>query len=253
MFDSILKQQALPKPKYGLGLCIALSLHVAALFWVLGLHPQHTGSTNPEMDVILYKSLPPMAPPLLEPEHAPPPPPLPKADARPPKWQQTPPKPLAKPAKVPAEKPFEAAPHALLEEKGEPTHPYSEEYGEEGGNADSHFNPALHGKPGPTGSPVAYGLSVLPFGEGMLPPTLLQNHPIRFSREALEARVEGRAVVRCTITVEGNVENCRFLQRLPHMDEAILSALYMRKYSPATYQGKKISVDYNIPIRLKLP
>jgi protein TonB len=182
----------------------------------------------------------------------PPPPPPPEKSAF--QLQELKKNKIIKPVAIPAEKPPEKEPEAMLEESSAPAHPLSAKYGAEGGDPDTHFHPALHGKPGPIGGPVAHALGVIPFGEGMAPPKLMKDPlPIRFTREALEARVEGRAVVRCTITVEGNVENCRFLQSLPYMDEAILSALSMRTYSPATYQGKKISVDYNIPIRLKLP
>lgn len=249
MFDLILKRNGLPKPKYGVGLCIALCLHAAALFWIFWLPTRHPLPTHFEPEVILYKSLPQTTPSFLVP---PPPPPLPQSQ----ELQKNKPKPLVKPAAVPTTKPLEAEPHSMPADKSAPFHPLSEKYGVEGGNPDTNFDPALHGVPGPVGNPVAYGhgMEVLPFGEGMLPPKLLEEPlPIRFSREALAARVEGRAVVRCTINVEGNVENCRFIQKLPYMDEAILSALYRRKYSPASFQGKKISVDYNIPIRLKLP
>jgi protein TonB len=252
MFDSILKRDTLPKPKYGAGLCIALSLHAAVLLWFLWPPARNPNQTSQAPEVILYQSLPQATHSLLV--HAPPPPPPPSPPpAQPRELQRNKAKPFIKPAAVPAEKPLEKEPPATLAGAGTPTHPYSEKYGAEGGDPNTNFDPALHGNPGAIGSPAVYSLDVIPFGEGMLPPRLTRNHPIRFSREALEARVEGRALVRCTITTEGNVENCRFLQRLPHMDEAILGALYMRKYSPATYQGKKISVDYNIPIRLKLP
>jgi|GEM_PF-1329318 len=280
MFNSILKQHALPKPKYGLGFCIALSLHVAALFWILGLPAQPPGQTQQGTEVLLYKTLPYATPSLLAPEQVPssslplyPPSSLhsslpqnvdaPPQELLPRELKKNKAKALTKPVETSAEKPLEEKPSASLEHGGSLTSPYTTEGGAEGGDTnstnstnatDSNAHPSIHGRPGFGGGSVGHHLDVIPFGEGMAPPVLLDDPlPIRFSREALEARVQGRVVVRCTITVEGNVKNCRFLQRLPHMDEAILSALYMRKYSPATYQGKKISVDYNIPIRLKVP
>ncbi|MCL2625748.1 MAG: energy transducer TonB [Cystobacterineae bacterium] len=168
--------------------------------------------------------------------------------------------PLRKPKAISKEKPLEKEPEAMpannnkmAQDGSNMAHPYSEKYGVAGGDPLTHFNPTLHKHPGPLGNTPPSNLGVLPFGEGMTPPKTLQHYPVRFSREALEARVEGLAVVRCTITVEGKVINCRFLQKLPYMDEAILHALYRRQYSPAMFQGKPISVDYNIPIRLKLP
>jgi len=258
MFDSILRQSSLRKTQYGLGLCIALFVHAAALLWVAWRPAQHASPTNSETEVLLYARLPPHPlpqatpppgnePPLSEPVQLPPPPP---------KTQKSPgskAKAFIQPAAMHAAQPRGEETVATPVHKLSPTHSYSPEAGEAGEEANAPFHSALAGKSGFAGGFVAHGLDVIPFGEGMLPPQLLRNHPIRFSREALEARIEGRALVRCTITTEGNVENCRFIQSLPYMDEAILSALYLRKYSPATYQGKKISVDYNIPIRLKLP
>ena len=37
------------------------------------------------------------------------------------------------------------------------------------------------------------------------------------------------------------------------MNEAVVSALETRRYSPVTYQGRPISVIYNFHIKLDLP
>ncbi|MCL2011515.1 MAG: energy transducer TonB [Cystobacterineae bacterium] len=261
MFDSILKRNTLPKPQYGVGLCIALAVHAAALLGALWFSTQHVGQTKPlpestHVEVILYNSLPPSRaqPPIAI--EAPPPPPPPPQEKPQPRTSALQKKRMVKPLAIPSEEPPESAPEEMPEQSSALAHPHSEAYGVEGGNPHTHFDPTLHGKPGPIGSPVMEGSAagVIPFGEGMLRPKLMKNPAeVVYSQEALRARIEGLAVVRCTITVEGNVENCRFIQRLPYMDEAILSYLYMRQYAPSTFQGKPIAVDYNIHIRLKLP
>ncbi|MGZ6028949.1 MAG: protein kinase domain-containing protein [Myxococcaceae bacterium] len=57
---------------------------------------------------------------------------------------------------------------------------------------------------------------VVPFGEGMTRPVLLQSgRPITYNREAIAARVEGVSIVRCVITAEGLVERCKVIKPLP--------------------------------------
>ena len=95
---------------------------------------------------------------------------------------------------------------------------------------------------------------VVPFGEGMTRPVLLQpGRPITYTREAIAARVEGVSIVRCVITAEGSVERCKVIKPLPFMDEAVLEHLQSQRFQPVTYQGKPVSVGYNFSVRLTLP
>ncbi len=95
---------------------------------------------------------------------------------------------------------------------------------------------------------------VLPFGEGMTRPALVQSgRPITYTREAIAARVEGVSIVRCVITAEGAVERCKVIKPLPFMDEAVVEHLQSQRFQPATYQGKPVSVGYNFSVRLTLP
>ncbi len=94
----------------------------------------------------------------------------------------------------------------------------------------------------------------IPFSMGtMTPPKLLSGAALQYTREALEAHVSGLLIAKCVITREGEVENCRILKGLPHMDEAVLSALTTRRYTPVTYQGRPISVSYIFNVKLDLP
>jgi protein TonB len=87
----------------------------------------------------------------------------------------------------------------------------------------------------------------------MTPPQLLSGAQLQYTREALEARVSGTAIARCTITREGDVENCRIIRGLPHMDAAVLDALTNRHYRPVSFQGQPVSVSYTFHVRLELP
>jgi len=94
---------------------------------------------------------------------------------------------------------------------------------------------------------------VLPFGASMTPPELLSGAPLQYTREAVAARISGTVIARCTITREGEVENCRIIRGLPHMDAAVLEALTSRHYRPVSFQGQPVSVSYTFQVKLKLP
>lgn len=95
---------------------------------------------------------------------------------------------------------------------------------------------------------------VVPFGEGMTRPVLIQpGKPITYTREALAARVEGVSIVRCVITAEGAVERCKVIKPLPFMDQPVIEHLQSQRFQPVSYQGKPVSVGYNFSVRLTLP
>ncbi len=102
-------------------------------------------------------------------------------------------------------------------------------------------------------APVQNG-DVVPFGEGMTRPRLISpGKPVSYSREALEARVEGTMIVKCTITIEGTVERCSVLKTLPFLEDAVLESLYSSRYAPVTYQGKPVAVGYTFNVKLVPP
>ncbi len=108
--------------------------------------------------------------------------------------------------------------------------------------------------PPPAPLPEPAPRDVVPFGEGMTRPVLLQpGRPIVYTREATAARVEGTMIVRCVITTEGKVERCNVLKPLPFMTEGVVEHLMSQRFQPVTYQGKPVSVGYNFSVRLALP
>jgi protein TonB len=97
------------------------------------------------------------------------------------------------------------------------------------------------------------GTDVLPFGAGMTRPEKMSGPAPQYTREALEARVQGLMIVKCVITTEGAIERCRIIKPLPHMEQAVLDSLYAQRYKPVTFQGRPVQVDYTFNIRLSLP
>ncbi|MEP7124329.1 MAG: TonB family protein [Byssovorax sp.] len=93
---------------------------------------------------------------------------------------------------------------------------------------------------------------VLPFGEGMNRPQLLTGPEPAFPREALEARVEGTLLAKCVITTEGALTGCRIIKSLPFLDQPVLAALAQRRYTPVSFQGRPVAVEYVIPFKFTL-
>ncbi len=97
------------------------------------------------------------------------------------------------------------------------------------------------------------GKGPLPFMEAMGRPKQLEGKDIVYTREAIAAKVQGQMIVKCTITEQGRVENCRVIKSVPHMEQAVLESLRSRVYKPLQYQGRVVAVDYLFNIRLVLP
>jgi serine/threonine-protein kinase len=121
------------------------------------------------------------------------------------------------------------------------------------------------GAPLPTGveaalrapAPTAIGArkteDVLPFGEGMDPPMRTAGPTLEMPREALTAGAEGTMVLKCTISERGSVSNCRVLKEVPFMRRAVLDYLTAGLYSPVSFNGTPVSVDYVFNVRIIAP
>jgi len=96
-------------------------------------------------------------------------------------------------------------------------------------------------------------MMAIPFGEGMKRPTPIAQPAPVYTREASAVKAAGVVSVRCIITVEGTLKDCRVVQGVPYMDAAVLEALTRWKYTPVTFQGRPVSVYYVINIRLVAP
>ena len=76
---------------------------------------------------------------------------------------------------------------------------------------------------------------------------------IEYTPQAIEHEVQGPMVVKCLITIDGTVHNCRVLQGLPFMDRAAVDALQKQRYQPYLVGGQPVEVDLTFRIRLVLP
>lgn len=97
-----------------------------------------------------------------------------------------------------------------------------------------------------SGEPVAFNPAV------MTRPQRVSGRAPRLTPEAQAERVRGTALVRCVVTREGQVTNCRLLNGLPYMNQELLEALSTWRVTPATAQGKPIDVDYTFVVRVPM-
>lgn len=251
MFQSVVNQPGLSAGRFGTGMWVSLMVHAGVFAGVLGLSGKAAEQLEiPDREIVFNVPQPP------------------RGNPNPPKAVTTPttPKPkkpkaeLVQPKKIP---PPIAEPQQNVEtpppETTEPDEandlpyiPGSDPKGVETGGV-----PGVKAIVGDMlGKSIAGGTGedVVPFGAGMTPPQLTSTGvTLQYTSEALQARVSGVVIAKCTITREGDVQNCRIIKGLPFMDEAVLESLTSRHYHPVTYQGRAVSVTYTFTVKLKLP
>lgn len=245
MFQSVIEQHEWRARRLGTGAGVSLLVHAGLLAAALLLSTGPAREVKKEPREVVFRIPPPRGtniPPATQPAVAEPP--KPRREKRrdplqPPTIPTTPP-PEAEPAPEP-----QAPPEDL------PYHPDARPDGI--GEALPCVTCLVD--PHATVAPVEpTAEEVLPFVSGnMTAPRLLSGAPLQYTREALESRVEGLLIARCVITREGAVEDCRILKGQPHMNEAVVSALETRRYTPVHYRGRPTSVIYNFHVQLKLP
>lgn len=255
MFDAVLNSKDLTGRRFGTGAIFSITLHagvVALILWFSTSEPAI--KRQPDLAVKFMKAVD------LSPSLPPPPPPAKLASStsrlRPIEHRLVrKPEKLVQPKEFPKNKPPEADPEepqeAAASSDGQPSAegaPGGVAGGVAGGTEGGLVGGAVGGVPG-----GHLGGNVLPFGEGMTRPEQISGDPVRYTREALAAQVEGTLLLKCVITIDGKLENCRVIKPLPHMSQAVLDAVSTWRYKPVHYQGRPVAVDYLIQIRLVIP
>lgn len=248
MFQSVINQQGWNSRRLGTGAGVSLLLHAGILGAVLVLSAGVAEQVEKEPPVVVFKRPPPRGTPI-PPAHKavePPKPKTPKPAKRPE---------MRAPIAVPTQTPPETAPVPDSPVEPEEDLPYDPDGRPDGiAGVAPCMTCAIDPNATHTDVEEPTGEEVMPFVSGnMTPPSLLSGASLQYTREALEARVEGLLIARCVITREGRVENCKVIKGLPHMSESVVSALETRRYAPVQYQGRPISVTYNFHVKLDLP
>jgi len=249
MFQSVINQQGLSAGRFGTGVWISMVVHAGIFTALIGLSGTAAVEVLKDTEIVMTRHIP-------QP---------PKGNPVPPKVAQQTPKPRPPRKELVQPKNIPPPPPDLKTEPVEDPPPPTET---ETATNDLPYVPGSHpdgvetgGVPGATyiaGMALGSGLGstgedVVQFGSGMTPPEMLSGATIQYTREALEARVSGTMIARCTITREGAVENCRIIKGLPYMDATVLDALTTRRYRPVHFQGKPVNVSYIFNVKLRLP
>ncbi|QRK07523.1 TonB family protein [Archangium violaceum] len=253
MFQSVVNQPGLSAGRFGTGMWVSLMVHAGVFAGVLGLSgraAEQFQRTEPEL--VFNVPQPPRGNP--NPPKAVTTPTTPKP--RKPKAELVQPKKIPPPIAEPRQNDETPPPPEATEPDDTSDLPHIP-----GSDPDSpcveNCVPgvkAVIGNMIQTGIVGGTGEDVVPFGAGMTPPQLTSTGvALQYTSEALRARVSGVVIAKCTITREGDVQNCRIIKGLPFMDEAVLESLSSRHYRPVTYQGRAVSVSYTFTVSLKLP
>jgi protein TonB len=248
MFQSVINQPGLSAGRFGAGMWVSLMVHAGVFTGVIGLSGKAVEELRKEPELIFNIPQPPRGNPN-------PPAPAAMAPTQPkPKPRKTE---LVQPKKIPPPPP-ETQPVVDNQPPPENKDPVPDDLPYIPG---SDPNGVVTG--GVPGAKLIAGMAlaniggsgedVMPFGAGMTPPELLGGATLQYTREALEARVSGTVIARCTITREGAVESCRIIKGLPYMDDAVVDALTTRRYRPVHFQGRPVSVTYTFNVKLRMP
>jgi protein TonB len=251
MFDAVLTGGNAPKQKIGQGVIFTILAHVVLVgIGAKVLITKHT--PPPKQADVKFVAAAMAAPP------PPPPPPPPPAGGSKPKVEKKP---------VPVKKPDTLVESKEKDEKkDEPKVDDKKndegagqaggvEGGVDGGVVGGVVGGVIGGQLGsPTPVPSTPPPTTMTYDSGTMTPPVMQSGASSptYSREAREAKVEGKVIARCTITEDGRLVDCRIIKSLPFLDEVVLATLAARKYSPVMYQGRAQRVYYTFPFAFKL-
>lgn len=250
MFDTVLAQGGGAQTQRGAGVIASFFLHGAALAAAIALSAGARQATKPTFDkpLTVFQVTPPKPIAITFQEPAAPGPSKPSHGAA---VRTHTPQPTS--SKPPPSNPDRtvtnpaAAPTSLDSDSG--------------GNNDPAPGPS--GPPGPPGGggdgsgtgtgTGGGGTMVLDMMPGMSRPMRIAGADPVYTREALQARVQGKVIVKCAVMTDGSVRNCRVIKGLPYMDQAVLQALSAQRYTPASFQGRPVAVNYVFTFNFTLP
>lgn len=90
-------------------------------------------------------------------------------------------------------------------------------------------------------------------GAVMMRPHRLSGRAPVYSQAARDAGVQGRVVAECVVRSNGSLTDCKILESVPLLDQAVLDALATWRFEPARFQGHAINVAYKIPFKFAAP
>ncbi|MFT3839526.1 MAG: protein kinase [Myxococcaceae bacterium] len=97
----------------------------------------------------------------------------------------------------------------------------------------------------------AANVGPLPLTEKMTRPEIVDmGTPPEFTTEAWQKHIQGTAIAKCVVTVDGVLTRCRMIKSVQGMDAEVLKSLATRRYKPALLDGKPVDVEMAVTVRL---
>ena len=97
----------------------------------------------------------------------------------------------------------------------------------------------------------SFGDAVGVGGPGVTAPTLLERVAPKYTVEAMQARIQGTAVVECIVNIDGTVSDARIFRSLDRrfgLDEEALKAARRWRFRPGLLRGKPVPVAITIEL-----
>jgi len=119
------------------------------------------------------------------------------------------------------------------------------------GNADNSGLSSLVGSVS-AGLPAPPTVAPATSGGKIVPPRLIHSVPITYPAIANSNHVEGDVEVQTTIAPTGKVESAKAISGPVLLREAAVNSVRQWRYSPATLDGKPVSIQYTVTVRFHL-
>lgn len=101
---------------------------------------------------------------------------------------------------------------------------------------------------------LAQASGIFDLGDVDSPPRLQKYAPPLYPAAAKGKRIEGRVIIRCTVTAKGRVKDAEIISAEPpgYFEKTALKAVMVWTFIPAKYRGEKVPVYVDIPLTFSL-
>jgi periplasmic protein TonB len=106
--------------------------------------------------------------------------------------------------------------------------------------------------PQSSGSIATVVTSPMVFQAGMTQPVRIAGIDPSYPQVARLRGVKGTVIMRCVLTEKGLAQNCTILKSPAYLDDAVLSVASTWRFTPVTWQGRGVSVNYVFKVNFKL-
>jgi protein TonB len=100
-----------------------------------------------------------------------------------------------------------------------------------------------------------FGDAIGPGGPGVTAPTVIARATPKYTVEAMQARIQGIALVECVVQIDGTVGDARIIRSLDRrfgLDEEALSAARRWRFRPGLLKGKPVPVVVTIELMFSI-